>query len=266
MNFVVAKCPKCEEIILVKASSVFVNCPQCQKKINSETAIELMDTWLSEPENITKAIAICLDIEQEDGAELPLLMLEKLASNFPLNEQIQYMYVKMSDFEPSVVKQYLLNFKDIKKKVPWAEPFLIDALTVYNMQHAQMFEDYIGNRLPSSRGRHYIEILRDMKERYAEGTTGRKGLGFLYTFYVIGGVANIAMFFFFLFTDLHVIWYVLFALSLTSIELFILRIHNRAFGNRLEISSAERGFMAAFMSTIVLVIGGVFLGIFITIG
>jgi len=255
-----AACPKCNSIILVQKSEAFVRCPGCAKNISVEDAWKNLDDFCSVPANTGAMIEKCIILEKKYGSEVSMPILGLLHEKYPDNEEILYLFVKSSNFEPIIVKDYLTKFKDNKKQVSFAEDFLTKALTVRNMEYVSMFEDYIDSKLRPARKERFRDLIRELKASYVKSSTGANALTLLYVFYVIGAAINISMVLLFLFTDWQLFVYVLIAAGLLGLEISLLYLHNRKFGNRLTTSDRERLFMVAYMATIVLSIGGVFIG------
>ncbi|MCL2755585.1 MAG: hypothetical protein FWE45_00855 [Firmicutes bacterium] len=255
-----AACPKCNSIILVQAGEAFVRCPGCTKNISVEDAWKNLDDFCSVPANTAAMIEKCIILEKKYGPDISMPILGLLHEKYPDNEEIMYLIVKTSGFDSIIVKDYLIKFKDDKKKVSFAEDFLTKALTVRNMEYISMFEDYIESKLRPARKERFKELMRELKASYVKTSTGANALMLLYAFYAIGAAINIAMVIFFLFSDLQLFIYVLVAAGTLGIEISLLYFHNRKFGNRLTTSDRERLFMVIYMATIVLVIGGVFVG------
>jgi len=262
-----ALCPKCEELILVSQRDIFVVCPKCEENISGEEGKTKLKDWVGDPKNVTEVIAMCIDLEDKFGPSVSTAILVIAEAAFPLNEQIAYLNLKYQDFTPTHVRNHLNRFAKIKTKkyLPWAEEFLSNTLTVRNMEHSALFEEYITNKVLSKMKDRYIEMLRHMKASYTKTATGSPAIITLYGFYSIFSAVNIGMMISFLFLSLWFVAFILIGMGIMAIQLFIFFLHNRIFGNRTDVSDKERLFMVVYMSSIAIAIGGVFLGIFVSI-
>ena len=260
-------CPKCEDLILISRKDIFVTCPKCSDYISGEESKTKLKDWIGDPKNTTEVIGLAIELEDNYGPEISTAILALAEESFPLNEQVAYLNLKFQDFEPGHIKNHLSRFANIKAKKyqPWAEEFLQKAMIVRNMDNSALFGAYIENKVISKRKQKYIEMLREMKQSWTKTSTSSPALATLYTYYVLCAAINIAMMVCFIIFRLPIFVYPLVAVGVLMIELFILFAHNRIFGNRLVTSDTEKVFMLLYMSSIAIVIGGVFLGIFITL-
>jgi len=253
-------CKVCDAFVLAETRTPFVMCPYCAKKVSVEESSEKFDEFISLPANTSVTIAKCLELESAEGVVLPILILGELIDKFPKNEELAFLFVRMMDYDRIAVKNYLTNFKGVRKKQPFAKEFLSEALTVRNMEYVNMFEEYVENKIEGRKKRKYLEIMQELKTAYVGSAYGDASLGLLYTFFVIAILINLGLTVFFILSNFHLVVYTLLALAVLAIEITLLFLHNRIYGNRLEISETERLLMVAFMSTIVIVVGGVFVG------
>lgn len=260
MDHVPATCPRCDMLIVVNQRDVFARCPHCEKNISVEDAIRIMRDITSRPTAITSLIARCIKIEAEYGPEVPIAVLAMVEENFPLNEEVGYMIVKMSDFQPMVVRNYLAKFRNAEKKQVFVEDFLQRALNVRNMEYANQFEEYIRNRLPQKRQHTYIELLRELREQYTKTSNSPTAMTLLYTFYAVFATVNIAMVALFIIATLPLWLMAIICVTVLTGQIGLLYLHNKVYGNRIDISDTERLVMVIYMSTLIIAIGGVFLG------
>jgi len=260
MSYKPAACPKCDSIILAPNGEAFIRCPGCQKNISAEDALKILDDHCSIPSNTTEMIEKSLILEKKFGPEIAIPILALLHEKFPENEEILFLIVKMSDFQTQLVREYLTKFKDVPKKVSFAEDFLTNSLTVRNMEFVGMFEDYIKNKLRPHRQERFILLIRELKTSYTKSSNSTGALTLLFVFYVLSSVVNFAAVIFFMLSDLHLLWYAMIAFCVLGLEMMLLFLHNRAFGNRIKIGDRERILMIIYMSSIVILIGGVFIG------
>ena len=255
-----ARCPKCEKLLLCELSDVFVQCPHCEKNISVEESVELLQQICSNPALTSEILARCLEIERRHGPQLPLLVLSVVEEAFPLNEEVAFIILKISGFQSVLVRSYLSRFKNSKKKHPFAEDFLQEALTVRNMEFSPLFEEYIRAKLPPKRQQRYFELMRELRETYSKTSEGGRALTLLYIFYISAATLNLAMVVTFILVSWPLYVYAIIALFVLSVQISLLFLHNRAFGNRLKIADLEHLLMVIYMSSIAVAIGGTFLG------
>ena len=265
MRYYPAVCPKCESLILVGTKDVFAICPECEKPISVEESHNKLQEICSRPSNVNNIIANCIRIEKEHGPELPMSVLGRLGWNFPENEEIAFLMVKMGGYKSSDVHSYLQRFAGIKNKPPYAEDLLERGMVVRSMEYAQLFKDYIENKLPKDRRPKYVELLKQMKESYTKTATTAPALGSLYVFYVAAFIINIGATILYMFLRWRMWAYALVTLGIICIQALFMWGHNRIFGNRLKISDTERLLMTLFMASVIIVIGGIFFGAIINI-
>jgi hypothetical protein len=256
-------CPKCENLIITREQDLFVVCPTCDEKISVTEAVESLDKLCAKPSLVTEIIAKCLELEKDHGEDLPLAVLSIVAKNFPYNEEVAYLIVRMSDFEPHLVRSYLLKFKETRKRTAFTEDFLTKGMSVRNMEFANMFEEYITNKLPPKRAEKYIELLRELKHGYTKTSSSSTAIGLLYGFYGVASALNVGAVFWFIFDNMPLFAHILVGLGLVVLEILFMFLHNRSYGSRLEISKTERLLMTIYMSSVVILIGGIFLGWFL---
>lgn len=255
-----AICQKCEEWILVAPNDIFVVCPICEKNISVDDSIERMDDFVSVPGNITKIIDKAIRIERKHGPQLPLFVLAKVEEAFPYHEEIAFLLVRMSGYRELAVRRYLNKFASVEKTAPFAEEFLDNALKLKFMQNANEFETYIENKLHKDKQKKYIEILRELRIEYIGSAKDGEGNTFLYTYYVACSAVNLGLAITFLIADWRLMFTVMIALAAVFIQIGLLYLHYKRYGNRINIRPLERHLMVIFMSSIIVIIGFTFLG------
>lgn len=265
MNVNAGICPSCNEHILLKKGIPFLICPLCGESISAKQSAAVLQEMCSDPKMINENLLQCIKLEEKFGPSLPLQILAVLTENFPYNEDVAYLTVKMRGYSGLAVKQYLLAFSESKKKVPYADDFLDNAMTGKNMVWGHLFEKYIENRLSGSKQKWFRERIREMRAAYGSKETEERAVGVLYFLYIVCGIVNIALAGLFLFLNWHIIFYVMMALGVLSIEISLMYIYSRNFNEEIEIVGIERALMVAYMCSIVVAVGGVFLGALITI-
>ena len=266
MAYLPAVCPKCDHLILCQEGAVFVNCPSCSKNISSDRAVTLMRELCAKPDNVKQVIAEAVKLERQHGPELPLAILSILGENFPMNEDVAYLILRMSNYPPQMVCDYLTRFKSNKRKYypPFAEEFLTSTLTFRNMKFVEHFEEYVAKRLPQMRQDRYNELIAELKKQYTGASTSHTALILLYTHYIGCALVNITLTMLYIFLwSWPLFAFALLTLGVLGAQIGLLFAHNRIFGNRLASNKSERIAMIVFTCSIVLVIGGTFLGMFV---
>jgi len=211
-------------------------------------------------------LSLCISLEKEYGAEVPLQILEKLQSKHPHNESVAFTYVRVSGYRPDLARQYLKTFAPIKKAVPFAADFLDNTMEPANASCAPQFAQYIENKLPADKQKKYKEKLGQLKETYTGSSNSGDGMMLMYAFYVAGAVVNIALavMFFLLPLDIRTMYkigiHIVIMMAVFGIEMLVLFLHNRTYGNRIGIESRERLLLVIFLSSIMVAIGGAIIG------
>ena len=260
MSFSPGICPECDRVIMASEKEIFVACPLCNKDISAVDSMKNLREFVTIPANIPTVIDICLQLEKRHGVDIPLIILHMVIENFPMNEEVAYLIVRMSGYETPEVRDFLSRFKNVKKKAPWAEDFLTGAITVRNMEYSAMFEEYILTKLPKFRHERFIQLLRDAKQAYTKVSTSPRAISTLYIFYAGCSAVNVALAIALVVLGINLLFSAFIGIAVLGLEIFLLFVHNRVYGNRMQITGIERHLMISYMVSIVLVIGGVFLG------
>ena len=264
MNLSAGICPNCNEHLLLKSGVPFLICPLCGESLSAREGTAALDIVCADSKKLHENIAKCLKLEEKYGPQMPLQILHILARHFPHNEEVAYLIVKMSGYAPMAIKQYLASFAGIRKQASFAEEFLENALTFRHMAWADMFEQYIAHRLSGNQQARWHAKLDEMRTSYRPSGENR-ATGFLYVFYIFCGIINMAMAALFLFVSWHFLICVVVAISVLFSEILLLYLHNKKFGDRINISELERALMVGFMCTLVITLGGVLVGAIVTL-
>jgi uncharacterized short protein YbdD (DUF466 family) len=219
-----------------------------------------MDDILSKPHSVNEIIGRCLKLEQEHGPELPFEILTALSQKYPYNEEVAYLLVTMSDYDRNYVTQYLNTFAQIEKVVPFAEEFLDNTINLKYMASATQLESYIKNKLLAPKQRRYLEQLAELRATYLGRSTDPSATLTLYIYFIACTVVNVGVVVLLLLASLMFLLNLAIGVGIFLIEILILLLHNKKYGNRLDISNRERLFMVIFMCSLALVMGGVFIG------
>lgn len=260
MSFSPGVCPKCRQYIFLKEGLPLLMCPLCDESVSSYESSQLFEVAVSNPQKANQVIAACLKMEAEYGPDMALSILDRMAENFPKNEEVAYLCVKMSGFELERVREYLEQFANTKKLVAFANDFLEGALSFKTLADRELFYQYIENKLPEKDKSKWRQKLVDMYEIYAADSKNPVARVSLYIYYFICTLINIASIFAFVIIDMHFLVAILAVVGLFFVEIGILFLHHRKFGDRFDISPVERLLMVIFMCSIAAAMGGMFIG------
>lgn len=271
MNFDAGICPKCKEYLLLKSNVPFLVCPLCGQSISSTEAKTGLQHKCQDQDNINDLIADCIALEIQYGPELPFMILSELLANFPYLESPAYLLTKMTGYEVGAVRSYLRTFAGTKSdpsNVPWAEEFLDNCLDYRNMEFADLFVAYIQNKIRPDKQDKYRRKLQKLRKEYTFKASNPDSTKWLYVLYIVSAVVNVLLFPGFMllsgvlsqFAPLHVVVNMAIATSTVCLEILLLFIHNKIYGNRLGMSDRERILMAIFMSSLIFVVGAGVMG------
>jgi predicted RNA-binding Zn-ribbon protein involved in translation (DUF1610 family) len=260
MKGFVGICPVCEDVVAIKKQMLFFGCPHCKQKISTNEARTRLNIICADPVESEEMLKHCVDLEQRYGSEVPLEILLQIQAHHPHNEAVAYSIVRMSGYRSDFVRQYLKNFCPAKKQVPFAEDFLDNTLKPQYAPLVNYFSQYIENKLPESKQKKYRELLNELKNNYVGRSVDGEGMGLMYVYYCVGTALNVGLLILFILLSWAVYFYLMLAVAVFVVEIFVLFLHNKTYGNRLEISPREKIYMIVFLCSIVLAIGGVFIG------
>jgi hypothetical protein len=151
-------------------------------------------------------------------------------------------------------------FATVSGTQPFAADFLDRVLEPKNMGMLPLFTKYVDNKLPPNVQKKYRETLDLLKGEYLNGPGAGEGMRLLYVYYTAGSLINAGLVILFMLLNLHFAFNVLIAMVVFCVELILLFLHNRSFGNRIGIAARERVFLAVFLSSVPLAIAGVVIG------
>jgi len=259
-NFTAGVCPKCNEHLLLKQGLNFLVCPLCAENIIAREANEALEKIYADPAALTENIAQVLRLEKKYGPRLPYQVLLILKKNFPHNEEVAFLTLKMSGYNSFILKEYLTNFAKFQKPVSFAAEVLENGLVPKHWELAPLFEQYIKNKTAGSTTTRFLEKLREMNASIAANPPQKTASALMYTFYIMGSILNIGLTATLIIIRINFAFRLLIALAPLLLEMFVLYRHAKKYGNRLTIPDRERALMVLFMCSIVLVVGGVFVG------
>ncbi len=271
MNYEAGNCPKCHEYLLLKQNTPFLICPKCGETISAQTANSIVERRCADPEQINAIIAECVALEMKYGPDLPYMLLAKVVSNFPYMEKPAYLLVKLSNYEPGMVYDYLKTFANTKSdpvNVPWAESFLDACLDYQMIEAADLFRSYVRNKLRKDRQAHYLNLIDDIVREYTKKANKPESTKWLMALYIASSVANVILFPIMMmlsgwlsrYTNFYFAVNIILGIVVVSLEVFLLFIHHKIYGNRLTISQTERLWMVIFLSSMVFAVGAVVMG------
>ncbi|MBO4823704.1 MAG: hypothetical protein J5580_04055 [Clostridia bacterium] len=271
MNLEAGNCPKCHEYLLLKQKTPFLVCPKCGETISAQAANAIVEKRCADADQINAIIAECVALEMKYGPDLPFMLLAKVVNNFPHLEKPSYLLVKLSNYEPSFVYDYLKTFANTKSdpvNVPWAESFLDACLDYQMIDAAELFRSYVRNKVRKDRQEHYLNLIDQLVKAYTVKSDKPNATKWLMTLYIVSSVVNVALFPLMMilagwlskFTGLYFAINILIGVAVVSLEVFLMFIHHKIYGNRLAISQSERLCMVIFLSSMVFAVGAVVMG------
>jgi len=243
------------EVVAIPKKGLYFECNHCNDQFPTSQAVSLLQDMCLDASNIDDILDICLNLEEEGEVEMALGVSEVLKSAQPQNEQVVYINVRLSGYEPIAVKYYLESFAGVKGIKPYAEEFLENAMEPRNLPVIGLLHKYIENKLPTAKQKAFRERLEMIRSEYV-GSDVAEGVKFMYMYYVIATIVNVALLVGLVILRLLFVFNVLIGISVFCIELLILFLHNKAYGNRIGISATERILLVIFLSSIPLAIAG----------
>ena len=262
MGLMVGICPNCDNIVASKKKALFFSCDGCSQDIPLRQAVGAVYEMCKDPGQVNDVISLCLTLEKDTDVEVPLAIMTLLKNFHPDNEQVAFTHVRISGYDPDAVNQYLDKFANIKGTRPFATEFLDNAMQPANMMQSATFAKYITNKVPSTKQREYNGRLNYLKNEYTKGVGVGDGIISMYGFYVVCAVINVALAVFFIVGNLRFLFDLLIIIAAFGVEITVLFLHNRMFGNRLGMSRREMTFLSIFLSSIAVAIAGIFIGMF----
>ena len=240
-------------------------CPLCAENIRAGESKELLEKNYADPAKLTDHIANVLRLEKKYGPQLPYQILLVLKKNFPHNEQVAFLTLKYSGYNSFLLKEYLTNFAKFQKPVSFASEVLENGLTPRHWELAPLFEQYIKNKTTGATNTRWLEKLREMNAAIEANPPKNTANTLMYTFYIASTAINVLLalaFVFFPIFGFPIEWFVSIPIGLVLLcaEMYVLYNHAKKYGNRLTIADRERALMVMFMCSIVILVGGVFIG------
>jgi len=254
-------CPECNEILGIKQRALFLECPKCKKTIGVRDATNYLEEMCADANYKLQVIDMCLGLEQKGEIEKALGIIGKLNEKHPHDEQVAYTFVRMSGYAPEIVRQYLETFATAKGEKPFAEEFLDNVMDMRFIMMLPNLIRFAENKLNTKKKRKYLEVLEGMRDDYELGKKeDSAGMGLMYLFYAIAALLNVGSMIVFIFTNMPLWANILIVVGLFAVEFFALFLHNRVYGNRLNISKIEHYFLTVFMASIPIAVGGAVIG------
>lgn len=240
-------------------------CPLCATNIGAREAQEALEFIYANPGKLTENIAKVLVLEKKYGPQLPYQILLVIKRNFPHNEEVAYLTLRMSGYNSYILKEYLTNFAKFQKQISFAADVLENCLVPRNWELTALFEQYINNKTTGAVHARWLEKLREMNAQISANPPSSSANYLIYIFYIASGVVNLLLAALFILLTISLSISVLIAVSLLCVQMVVLYRHAKKYGGRLTISDMERGLMVMFMCSIVIIVGGVLVGALVTI-
>jgi len=253
-------CPKCNEHLLLKIGLTFLVCPLCGENIRAIESKEALERNYADPAKLTDHIANVLRLEKKYGPQLPYQILLVLKKNFPHNEEVAFLALKFSGFSSFALKEYLTNFAKFQKPVSFATEVLENGLIPRNWELTPLFEQYINNKTKGNTKERWLSRLREMIAAAAMNPPKDSAGTLMYVFYIGCGILNLLLAAAFIIFPIEYYISIPITLAILCGEMFVLYRHAKKYGNRLTIADKERAMMVLFLCSIVILVGGTFIG------
>lgn len=255
-------CTQCNGAVLIKPKLKYFYCPHCTNPVSSNEAVTHLDTLCSSPAKTGEIMKTCLDLERQHGPFVPIQILSVLEKHQPFNENVAFTLVRMSGYAQNVVSIYLSKFAQIKKEVPFASEFLDNVLKPEFTPMVNKLSEYIENKLPDNQKRRFKQQLADMKSAYVNRKEiSTSGLILLYGYYAFGTVVNLILSACFMWVfNLQLVINIFILMFAFLLEIGMLFMHYKVYGNRLGIQKTERILLTIFSSSIIISIGSLVIG------
>lgn len=271
MNLEAGNCPKCHEYLLLKPKTPFLVCPKCGETISAQAANAIVEGRCSNADQVNAIIAECVALEMKYGPDLPFMLLSKIVSNFPHLEKPAYLLVKLSGYDAGLVYDYLKTFAETKSdpiNVPWAESFLDSCLDYQLIDAADLFRSYVRNKIRKEKQSHYLYLIDKLVKEYTVKSDKPNATKWLMTLYIVSSLVNVALLPILMVLsgwmsqifDFYFAVNIVLALAVVSVEVLLIFVHHKVYGNRLKISRSERLLMVIFMASMVFAVGAVVMG------
>ncbi len=271
MNLEAGNCPKCHEYLLLKQNTPFLVCPKCGETISAQAANAIVENRCADPDQINSIIAECVALEMVYGPDLPYMLLAKIVNNFPLLEKPAYLLTKLSGYNAGLVYDYLKNFAETKSdpiNVPWAESFLDNCLDYTMIDAADLFRSYVRNKVRKENQARYLDKIDQMVKEYTAKADNPNSTKWLLTLYSVSTALNVALFPIMMLISgwlspifgFYFIVNIALGLAVVSVEVLLMFIHHKVYGNRLNMSQTERLLMIIFLSSMAFAVGAVVMG------
>ena len=225
-------------------------------------AVSSLDDLCSDPSFVGKIINLCLEFEEEGDVEKALAVIEKLCENHPTNEQARFTHVRMSGYDPKIVKEYLELFAYVGGgDKPYAVDFLDNVLDSRYTHLVNLLLKYAENKTSGKTRKKYIDILEVMRQEYTTGTNANEdGMKLIYAFYSISSAINVGLVILCIALAMNIAIGILIVMAVFCAEFFVMYLHGKMYGHRLTICQTERMFMMVFLCSIPFAIGGALIG------
>ena len=261
MKDIVGLCPVCNKAVLIDRRMLYFTCPHCDETSSLTDASQTLEMLCANPAKIGQVLKMCTVLDASHGSNIPLRVLDVLQTHQPYNEDVAFMRVRLSNYKPLYVKQYLNDYSAIKRQPSYATEFLDKILIVDSMQWANQISQYIDNKLSDKEQKKYRDKYHELKSSYIPREITSTGMTLIYILYVFNTLLNVAISALMIFLlNWPFYYYFLLALGAFVIEIGLLFWHNRVYGNRIEIEKTERLLMVIFMCSGMLVLVSIAIG------
>jgi len=256
----VVLCPACGGVVEVGNKMLFFACPHCGESASASVGRGLLEEMCADPSAVAEVIDLCLNLEQENGPDAALEILNLLAQHNPHNEELAFTLIRMAGYPLDMVGRYLTMFSAAKKVTPFAAEFLDHTIDPEYAMLVNQLEQYAENKLQPEKQKKYKERIAELRANYTGRNRVSSGMMLMNVFYIIGAVVNVAAAVFFLVVPIKIYWNIIIAIAVFAAEMLLLFLHNRSYGNRLGMDMRERIMLIIFMSSIFVAIGAIPIG------
>jgi hypothetical protein len=256
---IVGICPNCLEVITSKKKDLYMTCKECGETVPTRQAASYLHEICQDPKHVNDVLSLCLKLEETEPIEIPLAIIRVLKEFQPHNEFVAYTYVRMSGFEPGIVRDYLNTFAAVKGERPFAADFLENTVNTNFVVFYNLLNTYIDNKLSTVKKPEYKSRLENAKKEYiGRGflSQDNKGMMLMYCLYIGGTILNLGLIGLFFAIKIPLLYNTFIAIGVFCLELFGLYMHNKTYGNRVGLRGKEFIFVCAYLSSIPLCIIG----------
>lgn len=251
MNYIPAKCDKCDDIVLIRGGIPLATCTECKQHMEVDVSVENFEQYIKDKKNLENVIGGALLAFKEGDKQYAYYVLAKIHELYPNNEAVAYQVIRVSGFDNTNAMQYLKKYCENTEKVPFAEDFLSACLTVKNAGSVDLFKKYINSKLEGRRKEVWLKKLEAVQTEWVKRANSK---GSYYWMLVIMGlcialniVGMVGAFTFLKSLEFLVLFSI--ALIVVALEYGALYLHKAIFGNRTDSTKQEKVLSIIWVAT-----------------